>query len=65
MTKKPKAILIISDTPAINEEIEIVLKELYCRVVFVLNGSEAKIKYSNEKFEMVIMDQDMRDYYVQ
>jgi len=62
MTKKPKAILIISDTPEINEFIEVVLKELSYRLVFVLTGSEAKIKYSNETFAMVILDMDMRGF---
>lgn len=56
MTTKPKSSLIISSDEVIQEAVQECLNEMKFRIILATNPNEARLKFSNEKFDIVIYD---------
>jgi CRP/FNR family transcriptional regulator, cyclic AMP receptor protein len=60
MSKELKTILILSDNQDERTIIENVLEELHYRVITAITGQEARLKFANEKFFMLLLDMDVK-----
>lgn len=58
MNAKPKSVLIISTNEDLQQGVESCLTEMKFRIIFANNPNEARLKFSNEKFNLVIYDFD-------
>lgn len=56
------SILILSDNEQQRQMIVDVLEEQKYRVITAITGNEARLKYSNEPFKMLILDMDIKGY---
>jgi CheY-like chemotaxis protein len=54
-----KSIIIISSDPNIQEVVHAEMESQKYRVISATNGNEARLKFSNEKFDVVVIDMDM------
>lgn len=62
MTNENNSILILSDEPEQRQIIVDVLEEQKYRVITSINGNEARLKFSNEPFKMLILDIDLSGF---
>jgi CRP/FNR family cyclic AMP-dependent transcriptional regulator len=56
------AILVVNDVDMIQQLIVDVLELQKYRVIKAANGNEARLKFSNEPFKMIIMDMDIKGF---
>lgn len=60
--KNVNTALIIFDNEELQKVVQDVLEEQKYRVVIASNSNEARLKYSNEKFHLIVLDHDMRAF---
>lgn len=61
-SKEVNAILVVNDVDMVQQVIVDVLELHKYRVIKATNANEARLKYSNEPFKMIVMDMDIKGF---